>query len=88
MGSNQTTGSYRCTAKESWRAFDALSPRARLLVAHVPYDIATPPLEDAFLAHGRDDAAFRAWFIGRVFALRDRELRKAYGSDHPMIGAR
>lgn len=84
-GGNQVGGRAYSSARH-WREFDALTPRLRRLMAHAPYDYTTNWVLKDLRAYG--EARTADLFVAAVFRDRDRELRKVWSSDHPMIGSR
>jgi hypothetical protein len=85
--SNQTSG-IPVNREADLAAFDALPGPLKRLVWAAPYKFSAQSVAKQLRKRGGDVVAARRDFIEYVFVMRDREIRKDYGEDHPMIGAR
>lgn len=86
--SNTPNGNYYETKTQSWQSYDALPVRLKIIFMQAPYDFAATPTLKRWKAHNGDEASFRRDLIQRIFSVRDREIARAWGDDHPMIGQR
>ena len=78
MGDNTTDGVALVNSELEWRAFDALPPRTRFVLAFAPYDYGVSICK----ARSTED------WLAYIFADRDRCILGTYGRDHPQIGSR
>jgi hypothetical protein len=83
--SNQRFGNARPDYKLC--AFDALPARLRRIIANAPYDYTSVSVLKMWRETRDVDYCARR-IIERIFEQRDEAIRRDWGPDHPMIGAR